>query len=202
MNASTGTVAQRIDYEEFGEVTYNLNPGFQHFGFDGGLMDNATGLFRYGTRDYDAKVGRWTAKEPLGFIGSKNFYIYADQDPINFVDPTGLKKKGTDKECDDIANKINNIVNAIIEKKYQYNEDIFNFEKTGLANRVSQLKTIKRLEKSLQKQSDKYYEQCSDDDWPGLKLPEITAIDPQAVNDATYLAFILLLIRIAAVLAL
>jgi hypothetical protein len=34
-------------------------------------------------------VGRWTSKEPLGFNGSDNFYVYAENDPVNYVDPDG-----------------------------------------------------------------------------------------------------------------
>jgi hypothetical protein len=45
-----------------------------------------------GARDYDPHTGRWTTKEPLGFAGgSTNFYEYAANDPINFVDIDGLK---------------------------------------------------------------------------------------------------------------
>ena len=37
VNASTGVIVQRIDYDEFGNVTYDSNPGFQPSGFAGGL---------------------------------------------------------------------------------------------------------------------------------------------------------------------
>ena len=36
---SSGTVAQRIDYDEFGNVLADSAPGFQPFGFAGGLRD-------------------------------------------------------------------------------------------------------------------------------------------------------------------
>ena len=91
VNASTGSVAQRIDYDAFGVVTQDTNPGFQPFGFAGGLMDPDTGLVRFGVRDYDPRVGRWTSKDPIGFrAGDSNLYAYVVGDPVNAVDPTGL----------------------------------------------------------------------------------------------------------------
>jgi len=37
VNASSGVVRQRLDYDEFGNVTSDSNPGFQPLGFAGGL---------------------------------------------------------------------------------------------------------------------------------------------------------------------
>lgn len=91
VNASTGAVAQRIEYDAFGSVTVDTAPGFQPFGFAGGLYDRHTGFVRFGARDYDPQVGRFISQDPLGFSGgSANFYAYAFNDPINFVDPNGM----------------------------------------------------------------------------------------------------------------
>ena len=90
VNASTGVVAQRMDYDEFGIITQDTNPNFQPFGFAGGLVDNQTGLTRFGARDYDAHTGRWTSKDPIRFAGGdSNIYGYVFSDPVNFIDPTG-----------------------------------------------------------------------------------------------------------------
>ncbi len=90
INIGTGQVAQRLDYDAFGNVLNDTNPGFQPFGFAGGLYDAATGLVRFGARDYDAEVGRWTTKDPIGFAGGDtNLYAYVGGDPVNFVDITG-----------------------------------------------------------------------------------------------------------------
>jgi RHS repeat-associated protein len=91
VNAATGTVAQRLDYDTFGNVVLDSSPGFQPFGFAGGLYDHDTGLVRFGARDYDAATGRWTAKDAAGFAaGDKNLYRYALNDPVNRRDVTGL----------------------------------------------------------------------------------------------------------------
>ena len=91
VNAETGQVVQRMDYDAFGRVLEDTNPGFQPFGFAGGLYDDDTGLVRFGARDYDAYAGRWTAKDPILFGGrDTNIYAYVGNDPINYIDPTGL----------------------------------------------------------------------------------------------------------------
>ncbi len=91
VDAATGTVAQRIDYDTFGRVSADTNPGFQPFGYAGGLYDPDTGLVRFGARDYDPTTGRWTAKDPIGFAGGDtNLYGYVANDPVNWIDPSGL----------------------------------------------------------------------------------------------------------------
>ena len=91
-NAQSGEIVQRIDYDEFGNVLADSNPGFQPFGFAGGLYDTDTKLTRFGARDYDAEAGRWTAKDPLSFAaGDANLYGYVLSDPVNFFDADGLE---------------------------------------------------------------------------------------------------------------
>ena len=87
---SAGTVVQRMDYDVWGNVTNDTNPGFQPFGFAGGIYDRDTGLTRFGARDYDPETGRWTAKDPIGLAGGLNLYGYVTNDPVNFIDPEGL----------------------------------------------------------------------------------------------------------------
>jgi len=91
VNSSSGAIAQQLSYDEFGNVTQDSNPGFQPFGFAGGLYDQHTKLTRFGARDYDAQTGRWTAKDPIDFNGvDTNLYAYTFDDPVNFIDPPGL----------------------------------------------------------------------------------------------------------------
>ncbi len=96
VNVNTGVVAQRMDYDEFGNVILDTNPGFQPFGFAGGLYDQHTKLTRFGVRDYDAETGRWTAKDPIRFAGGDtNLYGYVLSDSVNAIDPWGLLNPAT-----------------------------------------------------------------------------------------------------------
>jgi len=91
VNTAAGAVVQRMDYDEFGNVLQDTNPGFQPFGFAGGLYDPQTRLVRFGARDYDAETARWTGKDPIRFrSGDVNLYSYALGNPVSNVDSTGL----------------------------------------------------------------------------------------------------------------
>jgi RHS repeat-associated protein len=92
INTTDGTVAQQMDYDEWGNVTADTSPGFQPFGFAGGLYDRDTKLTRFGARDYDAELGRWTVKDPIRFDGSLNLFAYVDNNPLRYIDPLGLSK--------------------------------------------------------------------------------------------------------------
>lgn len=61
------------------------------FGFAGGLYDPTTSLERFGTRDYDASVGRWAAKDFARFAGGMNLYGYVLNDPVDFWDDDGMQ---------------------------------------------------------------------------------------------------------------
>ena len=78
-------MAQQLDYDAWGNVTVDSAPGFQPFGYAGGLWDASTRLTRFGARDYDAE-GRWTNGDPLRFAGGDtNIFAYAANDPMNRI---------------------------------------------------------------------------------------------------------------------
>ena len=90
---SAGNVVKRIDYDLFGNIINDSNTAFDMpFGFAGGLHDRDTGLVRFGFRDYDPDIGRWTAKDPIGFAGGDtDLFGYVLNNPVNAVDPLGLE---------------------------------------------------------------------------------------------------------------
>jgi RHS repeat-associated protein len=90
VDVATDAIAQRLDYDEFGNVLLDTNLGFQPFGFAGGQYDPQTKFVHFGARDYDAETGRWTAKDPIRFAGDDtNLFVYVSNDPINQIDPFG-----------------------------------------------------------------------------------------------------------------
>ena len=71
-----------------------------HHRFTGQYLDDATGLYYYGNRYYDPKLGRFVSPDPL-FLGDPkqcetdvigcNLFAYANNNPMAFIDPLGLK---------------------------------------------------------------------------------------------------------------
>jgi len=44
----------------------------------------------YRARYYDPQIGRFLSEDPVGFYGGSNFYLYDDNDSVDFTDPWGL----------------------------------------------------------------------------------------------------------------
>ncbi|MCF6245634.1 MAG: RHS repeat-associated core domain-containing protein [Sulfurovum sp.] len=69
------------------EKDLTLNP----YGYTGREMD-ADDLYYYRARYYDPNTQRFLSLDPIGFeAGDFNFYRYVGNDPVNYVDPSGLE---------------------------------------------------------------------------------------------------------------
>jgi len=97
------TVVKEFKYDSFGNILEEKGDFEIPFRFAGGIYDEDTKLTRFGVRDYDSETGRWTDKEPLGFAGSRNFYVYSYSNPINWFDINGLKPGDPFKTVDEAA---------------------------------------------------------------------------------------------------
>jgi RHS repeat-associated protein len=51
---------------------------------------DASGLVYYGARYYNPEIGRWTQRDPMGFVDGPNVYAFVGNNPVNFVDEWGL----------------------------------------------------------------------------------------------------------------
>ena len=87
-----GDLVKAMAWDSFGVRYEDTFPDlFMPVGFAGGLTDRDTGLVRFGYRDYDPTVGRFTAPDPLGDTGGDHdLYDYCIDDPVTMNDPSGL----------------------------------------------------------------------------------------------------------------
>ena len=88
---STGQVVDSYAYTAWGQALSSTgsdaNP-FQHGGKDG-YYSEYNGAVLCGHRWYDTNTLRWLSRDPIGYGGGHNLYIYCDDDPLNGVDPSG-----------------------------------------------------------------------------------------------------------------
>lgn len=64
--------------------------------FQGQYHDHETGLHYNRHRYYDPEVGRFISRDPIGYAGGINFYLYA-LSPTQWVDPNGLCSRKLDR---------------------------------------------------------------------------------------------------------
>lgn len=64
--------------------------GFTRVGFPGQTRTLAD-LYYNRYRDYDPSLGRYIQADPIGLDGGDNLYAYAGGNPINRIDPLGLR---------------------------------------------------------------------------------------------------------------
>src|SRR6266567_2638332 len=86
MTDSAGNEVNRYDYDPYGVMLHQQEQsGFTNlFKFAGGQYRSSTGLYKFGERYYDPKLGRWTQLDSAG-----TGYVYTNDNPVNEVDPSG-----------------------------------------------------------------------------------------------------------------
>jgi RHS repeat-associated protein len=92
--SNLGSIIDHVDYSAFGTVLDESDPseGDRMMGFAGMERDTVTGLNLAVNRVQNPGTGRWASQDPLGFAaGDADLYGYADNDPQNSADPSGLQ---------------------------------------------------------------------------------------------------------------
>ena len=85
-------------YDPYGAVIDQRETFPQPFKFAGqfGVMAEPNGLYYMKARYYDSKVGRFISEDPSGFAGGDvNLSAYVRSNPINSVDPSGLREQSS-----------------------------------------------------------------------------------------------------------
>jgi RHS repeat-associated protein len=87
---NTGAFQSRYRYEPFGTPSPTTSATGIEPRFGGLRWLNDTSLYLGGARMMDPRHGLWLSQDPLGYVDSLHLYAYAQQNPIDFADPSGL----------------------------------------------------------------------------------------------------------------
>ncbi len=89
--AEDGARSAQYEYGVFGEPVRVSGPAAASnpIRYASKYWDVETGLIAYPFRWYDPLTGRWRSRDPIGESGGANLHGFVNNDPINFVDPTG-----------------------------------------------------------------------------------------------------------------
>jgi len=94
---SYAQVGKWWDYDPWGVVRHESGGQDSLFDFAGEQRDDETGLVYLRARLYDPALGRFLSRDSWGGQDSSpqswNRFSYAENDPIDFTDPSGHKKK-------------------------------------------------------------------------------------------------------------
>jgi len=93
LTTTAGAVTMTYSYDSFGVSTGTTGSETNPYRYTGREIDARTMLHYYRARYYAPNVGRFVSEDPLGFQVVNNFYAYAQDNPVNANDPTGLKIK-------------------------------------------------------------------------------------------------------------
>ena len=90
LSDDAAAIRTRYQYEPYGESRTTGDASTNSSQYTGRENDG-TGLYYYRARYYHPAVKRFISEDPIGLSGGDNIYLYGGGNPIDFVDPDGMR---------------------------------------------------------------------------------------------------------------
>jgi RHS repeat-associated protein len=90
LTGATGAVEATFTYGGYGNLTASTGTATTSLGYDGQYTEANTGLIYLRARSYEPSTGQFTSVDPA-VESTLAPYSYSQDDPVNYVDPSGLK---------------------------------------------------------------------------------------------------------------
>jgi RHS repeat-associated protein len=97
LSGAGGVQLGQYDSNPFGDnpTSQNVDPSVtgNPFGFAGEYQDPTTGLYNLRARQYDPTTSRFLSRDPLGPQDYASLYTYVADNPLSYIDPSGMKRQ-------------------------------------------------------------------------------------------------------------
>jgi RHS repeat-associated protein len=118
--SDTGEIVEQCSYDVFGEPSCISGVG-NPYKFTGREYDPETGLYYYRERYYSPQLGRFLSPDPIHYQiyyeTGFNVYAYCDNNPVNWIDPWGLRKLTPEEELEHLKDAARKVINDEIKRK-------------------------------------------------------------------------------------
>ena len=71
-------------------VVFQAGIGEKTYTYTAREWDSESATYYYRARQYNPSIGRFIARDSIGYEGGINLYTYVNSNPVNYVDPVGL----------------------------------------------------------------------------------------------------------------
>jgi len=100
LSNTSGALAQTYTYDSFGNQTASSGSLTNFFRYTGREFDTETNLYYSRARYLDPSTGRFLSEDPIRYAGgSLNFYPYAGNDPVDYIDAFGTSPTCDKPKC-------------------------------------------------------------------------------------------------------
>lgn len=91
---SNGNIVEEYSYDVYGNPSVASSLANNPFKFTGSYYDEESALQYNRFRYYSYRLSRWLTHDPLGYKYGLNLYEYVHSNPVNLIDPYGLRGLG------------------------------------------------------------------------------------------------------------
>jgi len=130
LSDSSGDTVQTYEYSVFGQVAVEDINHPNPYMFAGRRFDIEIGLYYNRARYYNPFTGRFLQTDPIGYGAGMNLYAYCGNNPLVFIDPSGLSPTDSNDSNDvndsndsDDVNDSNNSVSLLDEFYFKSSSD-------------------------------------------------------------------------------
>lgn len=88
--SENGNLVWAAEYSAFGQAIISQEDITVNMRFPGQYFDTESGQHYNYFRYFMPDIGRYSTADPIGYKGGANLYVYVLNNPVIFVDPTGL----------------------------------------------------------------------------------------------------------------